>query len=264
MLSSYLFSLCVTLFLTTIYFGFAVYKKDNSIIDRFYGLTFVITAWFMVMLQLQTSVISPLTALVLVLISIWGIRLSSRIHLKNKRKGVEDFRYASWREEWMKKGKDYFYVRSYLQIFVLQGFVVSIVLLPFTLIIANPISLSSPFITAGLFIWLVGFFFESVGDYQVDRFVKHKHHDGEQIMKNGLWKYTRHPNYFGESSMWWGLALMAFSQASVFVFLSPALITYLLLKVSGIPLLERRWKGLPEWEAYKSKTSAFFPLPPKD
>ncbi len=261
---SYLFSLCVTLFLTTIYFGLAVYKKDNSIIDRFYGLTFVITSWFMVMLQLQTNAISPLTALILILISVWGIRLSSRIHIKNKKKGAEDFRYAAWREEWTKKGKEYFYVRSYLQIFILQGVIVSLVLLPFTLVVANPTSLSSAFIPLGLLVWATGFFFESVGDYQVDRFVKHKHVEGEQIMKKGLWKYTRHPNYFGESSMWWGLALMAFSQASILVFLSPALITCLLLKVSGIPLLEKRWKGLPEWEAYKSKTSAFFPLPPKE
>lgn len=261
---SYLFSLCVVLFLSTIYFGIAVYKKDNSIADRFYGLTFVITAWFMVALQLQTNVISPLTALVLILISIWGLRLSSRIHLKNRRKGGEDFRYAAWREEWMKKGKEYFYVRSYLQVFILQGVVASIVLLPFTLVVANPISLSSSLITVGLLVWGVGFFFESVGDYQVDRFVKHKHADGEQVMKKGLWKYTRHPNYFGEATMWWGLGVMAFAQASFLVFLSPLLITYLLLKVSGIPMLEKKWKGLPEWEAYKSKTSAFFPLPPKE
>lgn len=261
---SYLFSLCVILFLTTIYFGVAIYKKDSSIIDRLYGLTFVITAWFMVFLHMQTSTLSPLTALVLILISIWGIRLSSRIHFKSKRRAGEDFRYATWREEWMKKGKDYFYIRSYMQIFLLQGFVISIVLLPFTLVVSNPVSLSSLFIPLGLLVWCIGFFFESVGDYQVDRFVKHKHEGGEQIMKKGLWKYTRHPNYFGESSMWFGLALIAFSQVSIFVFLSPILITYLLLKVSGIPMLEKRWKGLPEWEAYKSKTSAFFPLPPKE
>ncbi len=261
---SYLFSLCVILFLTTIYFGIAVYKKDNSIIDRFYGITFVMTAWFMVFLHMQTSTLSPLTALILILISIWGLRLSSRIHLKNRKKGGEDFRYATWREEWMKKGKDYFYARSYLQIFVLQCVIISIVLLPFTLVVANPVSFSSALIPLGLLVWIIGFFFESVGDYQVDRFVKHKHAGGEQIMKKGLWKYTRHPNYFGESSMWWGLALIAFSQSSALAFLSPLLITYLLLKVSGIPMLEKRWKGLPEWEAYKSKTSAFFPLPPKD
>lgn len=261
---SYLFSLCAILFLTTIYFGIAVYKKDNSIIDRLYGITFVITAWFMVFLHMQTSTLSPLTALILILISIWGLRLSSRIHLKNRKKGGEDFRYAAWREEWMKKGEDYFYARSYLQIFVLQGIIISVVLLPFTLVVANPVSFSSILIPTGLLVWVIGFFFESVGDYQVDRFVKHKHADSEQIMKKGLWKYTRHPNYFGESSMWWGLALIAFSQSSIATFLSPLLITYLLLKVSGVPMLEKRWKGLPEWEAYKSKTSAFFPLPPKD
>lgn len=83
-------------------------------------------------------------------------------------------------------------------------------------------------------------------------------------MKSGLWKYTRHPNYFGESLMWWGLALVAFGGvATYFVFLSPLLITYLLTKVSGIPMLEKKWEGVPEWEVYKKQTSAFFPLPPK-
>jgi steroid 5-alpha reductase family enzyme len=229
--------------------------------DRFYGITFVIVAWVMTALQLQTSPISPLVALILILISLWGIRLSSRIHFKNKRKGGEDFRYASWREEWMKRGASYFYLRSFLQIFVLQGLVISIVLLPFTLTVTNSASLSSPFITFGFIVFLVGFFFEVVGDYQLDRFLHKKNHDAGHIMKTGLWKYTRHPNYFGESTMWWGLALMASSQTSLTVFLSPLLITFLLLKVSGIPMLEKRWAGDPEWEAYKSKTSAFFPLP---
>ncbi|MEN9552039.1 MAG: hypothetical protein RI935_416 [Candidatus Parcubacteria bacterium] len=232
--------------------------------DRFYGLTFVITAWVMTWLQLQTAPISPLLALILILITLWGLRLSSRIHFKNKRKAGEDFRYAAWREEWSKKGLSYFYARSFLQIFMLQGLVVSVVLLPFTLTVSNSVSLSSPYISIGLIIWLVGFFFESVGDYQLDTFIKRRNKEGSQIMQTGLWKYTRHPNYFGESSMWWGLALMAFSQTSLFVFLSPLLITYLLLKVSGIPMLEKKWDGNSEWEAYKKKTSAFFPLPPKE
>jgi steroid 5-alpha reductase family enzyme len=262
-MSAYIFSLCAIITLTTFFFIVAVFKKDNSIIDRLYGITFVVVAWLMTFIQSQVTPPSSLSVLMLILISMWGLRLSSRIHIKNKKKGEEDFRYKKWREIWLHRGTRYFYLRSYLQFFVVQGIVASVVLIPFTLVLTTKASLSSPFITLGLIVWLFGFLFETIADYQVDTFVQKKHHDGDQIMKQGLWKYSRHPNYFGESLMWWGLACMAVSQASIIVFISPLLITFLLLKVSGIPLLEQKWSGLPEWEAYKKKTSAFVPFPPK-
>ena len=110
---------------------------------------------------------------------------------------------------------------------------------------------------------MVGFFFEVLGDKQLDTFIKDPNKKST-IMQTGLWKYTRHPNYFGESTMWWGLALIALiGSSSILVVLSPILITYLLLFVSGIPMLEKKWDGIPEWEVYKKKTSTFFPLPPR-
>jgi steroid 5-alpha reductase family enzyme len=162
----------------------------------------------------------------------------------------------------MKEGKAYFLVRSHLQIFVLQGIVISIVLLPFTMSLLGQ-GVSPSLLSIGAIVWLVGFFFETVGDYQLDRFIRRKNEHSGTIMKRGLWKYTRHPNYFGEATMWWGLALIGYgASASLWVFLSPILITYLLVKVSGIPMLEAKWSG-DEWEDYKRKTSAFIPLPPK-
>ena len=188
---------------------------------------------------------------------VWGIRLSYRIYQKNKGK-PEDFRYTSWRNEWTKKGHVYFLIRSYLQIFILQGFIISIVLLPFTLSLASPKD-SLTLLGVGLLLWVLGFFFEAVGDYQLDTFIKDKNKTST-IMKTGLWKYTRHPNYFGESTMWWGIAILAFSSTnSLVVFLSPILITYLLLFVSGIPMLEKKWKGNPEWEDYAKRTNSFLP-----
>lgn len=261
MLNIYFISLIIVLIFTTFIFFIALLKKDNSIIDSVYGLGFIVTAYILTYLKLQVQPISPFTTLLLILISIWGIRLSYRIYRKNKNKG-EDFRYKNWRDEWMKEGKAYFLIRSHLQIFILQGVVISIVLLPFTSSLIGP-GVYQSLLSLGALVWLVGFFFESVGDYQLDRFIKRKDMHGGTIMKSGLWKYTRHPNYFGESTMWWGLALIGFgATGSWFVFLSPILITYLLLYVSGIPMLEKKWSG-QEWEEYKAKTSAFIPLPPK-
>lgn len=261
MLNIYFVSLVIVLIFTTLVFFVALLKKDNSIIDSVYGLGFIITAYILTWLKLQVAPISPFTTLLLILITIWGIRLSYRIFRKNRNK-EEDFRYKNWREEWMKEGKMYFLIRSHLQIFVLQGIVISIVLLPFTMSLLGAGSLPS-LLSIGAIVWLIGFFFEAVGDYQLDRFIRTKSQHGQSIMKSGLWKYTRHPNYFGEATMWWGLALVGYgATASLWVFLSPLLITYLLVKVSGIPMLEAKWSG-DEWEEYKTKTSAFIPLPPK-
>ena len=259
----YIVSLGIIFILGTLLFFIAQWKKDNSIIDICYGLFFIITAWTLAYLKLRIAPLSLSTLIILILITIWGIRLSMRIYKKNSGKS-EDFRYKAWRDTWMKKGKVYYYLRTYFQIFILQGIVVSIVLLPFTVslgIQSNPTL--SMFI--GILIWCIGFYFESVGDKQLDHFIKSKSEHKGTIMKTGLWKYTRHPNYFGEATMWTGLALIAlFSGSFWYVSLSPILITYLLLFVSGIPMLEKKWKGNEDWEVYKKKTSAFIPLPPKE
>lgn len=263
-LALYIFSLIIVLGYTTIIFFLAQFKKDNSIIDIAYGLGFIITGLFLTHSNLlQHSKLSLYSIIILTLIIIWGTRLSYRIYKKNKGKD-EDFRYKTWREDWNKKGYLYYFSRSYLQIFILQGFIISLVLLPFTLSLSTS-QVSTSGILFGLALWAIGFFFEAVGDRQLDKFIKHKHTTGHTIMKTGLWKYTRHPNYFGESMMWFGLGYIAYvATGSLFVFISPILITYLLLFVSGIPMLEKKWEGNEEWEAYKKKTSAFIPLPQKN
>lgn len=261
MLNIYFISLVIILIFTTLVFFVALLKKDNSIIDTVYGLGFILTAYVLTYLKLQVAQVSPYTVLILILVTIWGFRLSYRIFRKNRNKD-EDFRYKAWREEWMQEGKAYFLVRSHLQIFVLQGIVISIVLLPFTMSLLGAGTYPT-LLSIGTIVWLVGFFFEFIGDYQLDRFIKRKNEQTGNIMKRGLWKYTRHPNYFGEATMWWGLALIGYgATASFWVFLSPVLITYLLVRVSGIPMLEAKWSG-DEWEEYKRKTSAFIPMPPK-
>ncbi len=262
MLSTYLFSACILFVLATVLFIVAQIKNNNSIIDIGYGWGFIITAFLLACNELILHPLTPQATLLFFLICIWGIRLSYRIYKKNAGK-EEDFRYRAWREEWQRKSMPYFYVRSYFQIFLLQGFVISIVLLPFTLTVDQSFAAHSQLMLLGSVLWIIGFMFEAIGDSQLDAFIKNKNPNKGTIMTSGLWKYTRHPNYFGESLMWWAIALISYSaSSSLFVFLSPILITYLLLFVSGIPMLEKKRKGNPDWEVYKKKTSAFIPLPP--
>jgi steroid 5-alpha reductase family enzyme len=191
---------------------------------------------------------------------LWGVRLSVRIYRKNKGK-PEDFRYRAWRDAWGR----WFYLRSYLQIFLLQASIAYVIALPVMLALALPASkVEGAAVTAGLLVWCVGFFFEVRGDYELDTFLKNPENKGK-IMMGGLWQYSRHPNYFGESLMWWGMAALAWGVSSVGIFglVSPALITFLLLFVSGVPMLEKRWEGKPGWEEYASRTSVFLPLPPR-
>jgi steroid 5-alpha reductase family enzyme len=200
-----------------------------------------------------------LTTLLLALVALWGLRLFVRIFLRNLQK-EEDYRYKKWRDEW----GAWFYVRSYFQVYLLQGFLMIVVGYP--VLHASIYGDDATFgilSFAGLIVWSIGYLFEVVGDWQLDRFITSKPPAGT-ILSTGLWHYTRHPNYFGEVTMWWGIWIMLAGTSMSFIALvSPLMITYLILKVSGIPMLEKRFAGNPQFEAYKRKTNAFFPGIPK-
>lgn len=233
------------------FFIIAIVKKDNSVIDIGWGLGFilisVVSLSFINKLELKHLIINTLTI-------IWGLRLSIYLFIRNHKKG-EDFRYKKWREEW----KKYFIIRSFFQVFLLQGFFMLIVALP----IINTNS-SSNFNfqlndLIGILIWIIGFYFQALGDYQLFKFkkdIKNKN----RIMKYGLWKYTRHPNYFGESLMWWGIFIISIGAKNEFIsIISPITISFLLLKVSGIPMLEDKYKSNEEYLEYIKNTSSFIP-----
>ena len=263
--SIYLLSLILCALFTTFVFSVAQKKKDNSIMDVAYGQTFIFTSVVLGYLGISQNIFPHFSFLIVFFILIWGVRLSYRIYKRNKGKG-EDFRYAAWRELWTKKGKLYFFVRSYLQIFILQAFVVSLVLLPLTLSLRDGGTLYgiSLLTILGVLLWIIGFFFEAVGDAELDSFLAQRNKHGKKFLTTGLFSLTRHPNYFGEATMWLGLATIAFSGGAPFlVFISPLLITILLLYVSGIPMVEKRWQGDPEWEEYAKKTRGFLPFPKK-
>lgn len=249
-----LYGLVLLVFMTAI-FVLAMIVKDNSIVDVAYGLAFVLASW----VGFITYGSGHLRQwLVVILVSLWGVRLA--IHIAFRKKGKpEDFRYRQWREQWEKT----FVWRSFLQIFMLQGAVVFLVALPLQLVINNPGGHLGLFDLAGVVIWLFGFGFESIGDWQLLRFKNNPANHG-RIIQCGLWRLTRHPNYFGEAILWWGLFLIAFQVPyGAVAIVSPLLIDFLLLKVSGIPMLEAKYENNAEFAAYKARTNAFFPWPPK-
>lgn len=235
---------------------YALIKKDNSVMDIAYGIGFITLALFT---YFCSDIPQDLRAAIITIATIvWGSRLSLRIWRRNKHKG-EDFRYQAWRTEWLKEGKVYFHLRSILQIYLLQGIIITIVGLP--IIFANTLSSEAfSYINLfGLFVFCVGFYFEARADAELDVFLKNKKGKNE-ILQSGLWKYSRHPNYFGESLIWWGMALMVVGIVYwPIAFLSPLLITYLLRFVSGVPMLEAKYKDNPDYQTYSLKTNAFIP-----
>ncbi len=249
-------SLLLVLGYMSLWFMLAVIKKDNSIADIAWGLGFVLLAWFSFYF---TDVATARQLVVSVCITVWAVRLSGYIFQRNTAKIGEDFRYAAWRKEW---GKHWLW-RSYLQVFLLQGFFMLLIALPILLAANQPEPGWKVYNNIGLFIFVFGFLFEAIADFQLALFKSHEHNKGK-IMRTGLWRYSRHPNYFGEALVWWGVFLMVQPlQYWYLALVSPVLITYLLVGVSGIPMLERKYKGNPEFEEYAAQTSAFIPMPVK-
>ena len=236
-------------------FVISLIKKRNDVADIAWGIGFIVVAW--VSFWLANSFDAAGTLLD-ILITIWGLRLASHIYLRNRGKS-EDFRYQAWRESWGK----HFFLRSYLQVFILQGFLLFVISLPIVFVNSR-ISEFTFFDLVGFIVWMIGFLFEAIGDWQLLQFTKNPLNKGK-IIQNGLWKYTRHPNYFGEVVLWWGIFLFALSSPSGFLLIiSPLTITFLILFVSGIPMLEKKYENNPDFAEYKKRTSAFFPMPSKN
>lgn len=236
-------------------FLIALLLKDNSIVDIAWGPGFICVALTTLFLRGE---IGARSLLISGLVIIWGLRLAVYIAVRNRGRG-EDFRYAKWRREWGR----WFIPRSFIQVFMLQGV--------FMLVIASPIVLanrsSEQRLTLldglGVLLWLVGFLFEAVGDEQLRKFKQRPENKG-MIMTSGLWKCTRHPNYFGEAVLWWGMFLISLSVPGGWAaIISPLTIGTLLLKVSGVPMLEKKYVGNQQYAAYARRTPAFFPRFPK-
>ena len=240
----------------TVLFLISIVIKRNDIADVAWGTGILLVA---VVSFYSASEPDLLLTTLLILAALWGVRLTVRILLRNLKK-EEDYRYKKWRDEW----GSWFYPRSFLQVYLLQGALM--ILVGYSFVHASIYSTGgslNAWYFVGILIWAIGYFFEVVGDYQLDQFISNPDNRGK-IMDKGLWRYSRHPNYFGEVTMWWGIWLtVATLPLGYLALISPLTITFLILKVSGIPMLEAKFAGRPEFEEYKKRTSVFFPLPPK-
>lgn len=253
---SYYLTIIIILFLyMNSWFLASLIKKRNDIVDIAWGIGFVLLSWLSLVIGESFAF---LNILLVFMVSIWGIRLAYHIYTRNKAKS-EDYRYLAWRRDWGK----YFYIRSYFQVYILQGTLLFLVSLPILLVNNNSYSSLGIMTYLGVALWLIGFLFEAIGDYQLKKFMQDSNNKG-RLLQSGLWSYTRHPNYFGEVLLWWGIWFIAFSvTASWLTLIGPLTITFLILKVSGVSMLEKKMSEHKDFSDYKRRTSAFFPLPPK-
>ena len=226
--------------------------RDASIADVFWGPGFAFVS-------ASLSPPSARATLLVVLTSAWGLRLALHIGTRWRKKKEEDRRYQAMRASW----GDRFPLVSLFTVFLLQGALLWLVSLPLqagaALGATRPLGLQD---LAGVLLFAVGLGFEAVGDAQLARFLRDPASRG-RVMETGLWRYTRHPNYFGDALLWWGLGLIGAATGAWWCLAGPAFMTFLLVRVSGVSLLEKDIAGRrPEYVAYVRRTSAFLPWPP--
>jgi len=255
-LSIYLILGGVVIGLMTLLWLLSLVLKNSSIVDIFWGMGFVVFTW--VAYFLSPNGFEGRKLLLNILVTIWGMRLSLHILIRNWGK-PEDFRYQVWRQE---NGSNWWWY-SYFKVFLLQGALLWIIAAP--LLAAQFYSWSDhlgalDFIAIPL--WLLGFFFEATGDWQLKRFKTDLANKGK-VMDKGVWRYSRHPNYFGDATQWWAYYLIAASAGGWWTIFSPILMTTLLLRVSGVKLLEKTLETRPGYKEYAERTSEFIPWVPK-
>ncbi len=231
----------------SLWFILAQIIKRNDIADIAWGLGFIFVAWL--------SYNGNSAALIAnLLVTIWGIRLAWHIYQRNSKR-PEDSRYLEWRNSWK-----FLTLRSFLQIFMLQGLFLFIIAQPLLAInLSEGSNLNWIFVIIGFLVWVFGFLFEAIADKQLADFIKDPKNKGT-LMTSGLWHYSRHPNYFGEVTLWWGIYMISLAIiGNYWTIIGPITITYLIVFVSGVPLLEKKYKGRADFEAYKKRTSVFIP-----
>lgn len=239
-----------TSFFTILYF-YGTKIKNDSILDTFWGFSFLVTIWTVYILNFEFNLYK---ILVFILLNIWAVRLSMHILTRNI-KIKEDKRYQKMKKNFSKK---FFNLRRYLQFYLLQEILMLVIISPVIYILKlKNININFWFII-GVTIWIIGFYFEFTADKQLKSYLKTKN-KLKKIMDQGLWKYSRHPNYFGEALMWWGFFIISLIEPNLFLIISPLTITILLRFISGVPLLEKQFEKNEEFQEYKKTTNTFIP-----
>jgi steroid 5-alpha reductase family enzyme len=251
-------NLGVVIVMMTIGWVVSLKIQNVTIVDSLWGFGFVLIAWITFYLS---EGFAGRRALIAILVTAWGIRLSVYLTMRNWKVG-EDPRYGKWR----KKSGERFWLVSFFKVFLLQAvFMWSVSLVLQTGQIASYPDSFGWMDLLGAFVWCLGFFFEVVGDHQLARF-KADPANKRRVMDRGLWAYSRHPNYFGEFLVWWGFFIITLSTPnSWWTIISPVIITAVLLKMTGIPLTEETIiKNRPGYKDYIRRTNAFVPWFPKE
>lgn len=244
---------CVLFVYFTALFFLAQYLHNNSIVDLAWGIGFVLVALTGYLVMPNKTTVSTI---ILLLVTIWGLRLFFHLAKRNIGK-PEDYRYVNMRKRW---GKHWAKLKAYLNVFVLQGVLLMIVSMPILLVMTSSVNEFYWWNGLGIVVWLVGFGYETIGDYELTKFKKEGHNHGK-LLTTGLWSTTRHPNYFGEALGWWGIFLVSLNDTrNIWGIIGPVTITLLLLFVSGVPLLEKKYKDRPDFIAYAKKTPKFVPF----
>ncbi len=248
--------LAIMIYMTAIWLV-SLRMQNAGIVDIFWGPGFALAGW--VYFALTPDGFLTRKLLIAVLVSLWGLRLGWHIGQRNLGH-AEDYRY----QEWRKANGDRWWWWSFFQVFALQGFLMWIISTPLMVaqFASEPANLTV-FDILGAVVWLTGFAFEAVGDWQLTRFKADSTNKGK-VMRTGLWRYTRHPNYFGDATLWWGYFLIAISVPYGFISIfSPIIMTLMLMRVSGVALLEQNLKKTkPGYADYIATTNSFFPGPP--
>jgi len=247
-------ALCVLIYMG-IFYLVALKQRNNGVADIAWGGGFILMALINL---LMSPAIGWRQAAVTLLVMVWGSRLVFHIVRRNRRK-PEDFRYRKMRERWGDKAP----LRSLTHIFLLQG--ILMILAGMSIILINRSTPPATWLdAAGFLIAAAGLTVEIAADHQLHRFIRYYKSEDNPIMTRGLWRYSRHPNYFGEAVIWWGLFLMAVNvQGGWAAVISPVLMTVLLRFVSGVPLLEKRYQHMEPYRRYAGRTPIFVPWFPK-
>jgi steroid 5-alpha reductase family enzyme len=240
----------------TVLWIISIIIKNVSIVDLFWGPGFAVAA---VYYFVNCAADNPRKLIILVLVSLWAARLAIHLAIRNIGKG-EDFRYREFRKRY---GEKRYWWISFFQTFLLQGILLWLISLPLLgaqYYNEKPLGIIDIFASA---IWITGFIFEAGGDLQLKNFRSDPANKGK-VLNTGLWRYTRHPNYFGDSAVWWGYGLFSIAAGGYIPAIGSLMMTALIIKVSGVALLERSLKEQkPQYREYVEKTSAFIPWFPK-
>jgi steroid 5-alpha reductase family enzyme len=238
----------------TLFYFLARKIRNFGLADFAWGGGFALVAWTGLLLDPGPSFRDWTVA---VMTSLWALRLI--LHIWPRLSKPEDFRYAQMRKNWGKRAGLY----GYTHVFMLQGILLYLIAFPILMIIRGDRDFFGTWDLIGIIVWGTGLSFETMADLQLKRFLRSRSGPG-RILQAGLWRYSRHPNYFGEALLWWGFFFMALPGKNGWLAaISPLLIDFLLLKVSGVPLLEKHYRDNAEYQEYAARTSLFIPWFPK-